>query len=105
MSELADNEDLDNNDLYNIDGKKKSERKEVNELPAEKKFKILNHENYLPDGKKKAPKCVEMNIKGLGWPVLEVSATGLPSVDGPTLKRLIGDIKNLKSGEIYKFYK
>ena len=46
-----------------------------------------------------------MNIKGLGWPVLEVSATGLPSVDGPTLKRLIGDSKNLKSGEIYKFYK
>jgi len=56
LSELTGNEDLYNDDLYNIDGKKKSERKEVNEFPAEKKFKILNHENYVPDGKKKTPK-------------------------------------------------
>ena len=44
MSDLPNNQDLDNDDLYNIDGKKKSERKEINELPAEKKFKILNLE-------------------------------------------------------------
>ena len=46
-----------------------------------------------------------MNIKGLGWPCLDVTASGLPSVESPVLKKLIGDSKNEKNGEIYKFYK
>lgn len=82
--------------------KKKVKEKKLMNCPPKKnsKFLIMKYifyiysQNYVPDGKKKAPKCIEMNIKGLGWPCIEVTASGLPSVESPVLKKLIGDSKN-----------
>jgi hypothetical protein len=51
------------------------------------------------------PKKVEMRIKGLAWPVQDLTASGMPSVDMPILKKLAGDVAKKKYGEIYTFYK
>lgn len=46
-----------------------------------------------------------MNIKGLGWPIEEYTASGLPSVDTPTLKKMTGNPDKGKYGSVYEWYK
>lgn len=64
---------------------------------------LLANQNLIPEGKKKPPKYIELSVKGLGWNIVEYTESGLPSVDSPVLKKLVGDKK--KEGEILKFYK
>jgi hypothetical protein len=46
-----------------------------------------------------------MVIKGLGWPVSELTISGMPSVETPILRKLCGNIKKKEYGELYDFYK
>lgn len=45
-----------------------------------------------------------MNIKGLGIPPVELTPTGLPSVDAGSLKQLAGEPKNGKYGLAYDHF-
>ena len=41
--------------------------------------------NLIEEGRKKALKHVDMEVKGLGWNIIEYTNTGLPSVEGNVL--------------------
>jgi hypothetical protein len=45
-----------------------------------------------------------MKIKGLGIPPIEYTASGMPSADGPTIKKLAGDPENGKYGAAYDHF-
>lgn len=46
-----------------------------------------------------------MTVKGLGMPIIDLTASGLPSVDISVLKKMVGDYENKNEGLLYKFFK
>lgn len=56
-------------------------------------------------GKTKALKQCDMEIRGLGLPVVDYTDSGLPKADTLTMKTLAGDPKNKKYGYAYDFFK
>ena len=98
-------------DLDNDDSDDKPKVKKVNKIldakifPETRTFKVLNTLGTLKPGRKKPNKFCEMTIKGLGLPVIDYTAAGLPSVDITVLKKLVGDQEKKQEGLLYKFYK
>lgn len=45
-----------------------------------------------------------MKIKGLGIPPIEYTNSGMPSADGPTIKKLAGDPDKEKYGKAYDHF-
>ncbi len=58
------------------------------------------------EGKKKPLKFHEMKILGLGWPTIDFTDSGLPSVDNAVLKDLAGPNPSKgEHGKIFEYYK
>lgn len=71
---------------YLSDGRKKSVRKEVEDLTEVKGFPVPNTGAFVEEGKKTALKYTDMNIRGLGILPLTYTPSGLPSTDNIVLK-------------------
>ncbi|KAL4512005.1 hypothetical protein ABPG72_012850 [Tetrahymena utriculariae] len=95
----------DDDDGYLSDGRKKSVRKEEDDIPQTKAFKVLNLKGFIPEGKKKPPKQLDMNITGLGLEVINLTDSGMPAADLPVLKILAGNPKKGNYGAIGEYYK
>eukprot|EP01091_Cochliopodium_minus_P012877 TRINITY_DN4009_c0_g1_i1.p1 TRINITY_DN4009_c0_g1~~TRINITY_DN4009_c0_g1_i1.p1 ORF type:complete len:1086 (-),score=342.32 TRINITY_DN4009_c0_g1_i1:57-3314(-) len=77
------------------------------QMPIEALFKVPNVEGYIEEGKKKPKKNRDIKLRGFGFPVLETSDSGFPSVGGDILKKLAGSDLNSKSprwGIAYNFF-
>lgn len=57
---------------------------------------------FIPEGKKKAPKQISMIITGLGLEVIDLTEKGLPAADLPVLNKLAGNPKKGDYGKIGK---
>lgn len=73
----------------------------------ERTFKVENKVNFNleKEGAKKPKKWVELTIKGLGWPIIDYTLSGLPSCDIEVLKKMVGNREKNEDGTILKFYK
>ena len=60
------------------------------EFPIERKFRVENRSNYIKDGSKTALKFRDMTIVGLGLEPFSFTASGMPQVDTPVIKKLAG---------------
>lgn len=72
------------------------------------RFKIMNP-NYTANAIDKSvnigtPRILDFTLKGLNLPVIEKSASGLPSVDSPTLKKLLTSWVRNKNRKVKYFY-
>lgn len=71
------------------------------------RFKIMNPD-YTPNAVDKSvnigiPRILDFTLTGLNLPVVEKSASGLPSVDTPTLKKLLTSWVRNKNREVKHF--
>ena len=100
-------ESLDNNDESDdkTPVKKPNKILDAKSFPETRTFKVLNTLGTLKPGRSKPNKYTEMTIQGLGLPVVDHTAAGLPSVDIAVLKKLVGDPEKKQEGLLYKFYK
>ena len=75
------------------------------DFEVERTFKVENKQKLDKEGSKKSKKWVELTIKGLGWPIVDYTLSGLPSCDIDVLKKMVGNREKGEDGIILKFYK
>ncbi|CAD8076713.1 unnamed protein product [Paramecium primaurelia] len=91
-------------DEYLSDGRKKSIRKEVEDLPEVKSFQIDNIHQIIKENQRTPLKYTEMHIKGLGIEPLSYTPSGMPQADYNALKQLAGDVEKQQYGLIYHHF-
>lgn len=74
------------------------------DFDIERTFKVENTKEIAEEGKK-PKKWVELTIKGLGWPIVDYTLSGLPSCDIDVLKKMVGNHEKGEDGIILQFYK
>ncbi len=73
-------------------------------FPLERTFKVPNTLGTILPNRKIPNKFTQMTIKGLGMPIIDVTASGLPSVDIAVLKKMVGDSEKKQEGHLFKFF-
>lgn len=97
-------EDLDNDNDPEPQIKKANKILDAKNFAETRVFKVLNTLGTLKTERKKPNKFTELVIKGLGMPIVDYTASGLPSVDIAVLKKMAGDKEKQKNGLIYSFF-
>eukprot|EP00471_Norrisiella_sphaerica_P011153 CAMPEP_0184502572 /NCGR_PEP_ID=MMETSP0113_2-20130426/50732_1 /TAXON_ID=91329 /ORGANISM="Norrisiella sphaerica, Strain BC52" /LENGTH=1086 /DNA_ID=CAMNT_0026891819 /DNA_START=240 /DNA_END=3500 /DNA_ORIENTATION=- len=94
--------------LLDSDKGKKKKAKEIGE-EQEGKGDLYELENTILEelrARNTQPKFMKINITGLGIPVKQTTAKGLPAVDASALRELSGDEEeNWENGRLYNFFR